>query len=911
MIDLILCHQTADFDALGAAIGLSRLKTGSKIVLTGGAHPTVRNFLALYRDEFTPIEMRSVNPDIINSIAIVDTQKRERLGKAAEWLDLTNINSIAIYDHHLDLEPDIPATEKHIEEVGSITTFIVELLQKEAIHPTVFEATAMALGIHVDTGSLTFAGATPRDAKALAWLMELGANVQIIAKYVEPGLSTQLQELLQAALSKLETTTVKGYTIASILLLTDEFVPGLSSLAGRIIDLTDSDALLLGNQYSAKSRSHHSKLTVIGRSRLRETNLNELFETFGGGGHPQAAAMTIVTEDAVDLFQELVSQLQAQIPTPPTARDLMSSPVRTIRPQTTIEQAQRVLFRYGHSGLSVVDEGDRLVGIISRRDIDLALHHGFSHAPVKGYMSVNLKTITPDTLLPDIESLMVTYDVGRLPVLENGQLIGIVTRTDVLRQLHQDRTELQTTPHLSPALTSCLLPSFKQRLAQPLWELLDRIATEASQRGWNLYLVGGAVRDLLLSEANTKEELLQDIDLVVDGFHRAADDAAGVELATTIQKIYSQSRLSIHGEFQTAALLWHKDPVLGNLWLDIATARTEFYPYPAANPEVAASSIRQDLYRRDFTINALAVRLTLPKKGELSRKGDLLDFFGGLLDLRSRLVRVLHSNSFIEDPTRIYRAVRFAVRLGFRIEAQTETYIRYAIESGVYERLRLDGRIAPALTTRLRSELKYILQANYWQPALKLLADLGALQCLHRDLKLTPTLWWQVRCISHWLNYLDYDLNYQHWLMRLEILIAELPPEERGLVATNLQLPKESIQNLKQLERVETEILQQLPSCDRPSQIYCLLRQYKYSGLFLVAVRSPKPIRRMIWRYFTRLSSIQPLLDGNDLKNLGYKPGPIYKQILDRLVEATLDGIVITCDDAIEFIGKQYSIDKC
>lgn len=150
-------------------------------------------------------------------------------------------------------------------------------------------------------------------------------------------------------------------------------------------------------------------------------------------------------------------------------------------------------------------------------------------------------------------------------------------------------------------------------------------SSTSDRQGWNLYLVGGGVRDVLLAK-DDEPLLLQDIDLVVDGFHRAADDRAGVELAETIQETYPQARLSVHGEFQTAALLWHQDPILGNLWIDIATARTEFYPYPAANPEVEASSIRQDLYRRDFTINALAVRLTPPRKGEFSRKGDLLDF---------------------------------------------------------------------------------------------------------------------------------------------------------------------------------------------------------------------------------------------------------------------------------------------
>ncbi|HHP7230204.1 MAG TPA: CBS domain-containing protein [Xenococcaceae cyanobacterium] len=901
-MDLILCHQTADFDALGAAVGLSLLHKGAKIVLTGGAHPTVREFLALHRDEFPLLEMRSIDPQKIRSLYIPDTQKRDRLGKAATWLDLPNIKNILIYDHHDNLASDIPATEIEVEAVGAITTVLVELLQQQEVIPTAFEATAMALGIHVDTGSLTYDQTTSRDAKALAWLMEKGANVKIIAEYVEPGLSSQLQDLLQQALVELKTVEIRGYKITSVLLKTAEFVQGLSSLTSRLIDLTESDALLLGHEYQKKD-SH--KLTVIGRSHIRDTNLNQLFTSYGGGGHSQAAAMTTTTDQSETLFQQIVQELRSQIPEPPTARDLMSSPVRTIRPDTTIEQAQRILFRYGHSGLSVVDTAGTLVGVISRRDLDLALHHGFSHAPVTGYMTREVKTITPETTLPEIESIMVTYDVGRLPVLEKAELIGIVTRTDVLRQLHQEREASEVTSDQTPALTSCLLPTLKSRLAPPIWELLFQIATEAQNRGWNLYLVGGGVRDLLLTEAD-KPLLLQDIDLVVDGFHRAADDQAGVILANTIQEKYPQSRLSIHGEFQTAALLWHKDPVLGNLWLDIATARTEFYPYPAANPEVEASSIRQDLYRRDFTINALAIRLTSPRKRESSRKGDLLDFFGGLLDLRSRKIRVLHANSFIEDPTRIYRAVRFAVRLEFEIEPQTEVYIRYAIDSGVYERLRLSNQQAPALTTRLRAELKYILQSHYWKPALKLLSDLGALRCLHQDLKLSKKLWWEIRCVSRWLHYLDPDHKLEHWLIRLEILISALPTSEREIVATNLQLPKDSINRVKQLESIEHQVLAQLPNCQLPSQIYQLLHRYKQPDLILLAVRTSSQNRKIIWQYLTKFAKVQPILNGNDLKQLGYKPSPAYKQMLEDILFATLDHKITNRAEAEALIKAKY-----
>ena len=905
-MDIILCHQTVDFDALGSAIGLSRLKK-AKIVLTGGAHPAVKNFLALYRGEFDFAEMRSIHPETISTIYIVDTQKSDRLGTAAAWLTLPNVQRIEVFDHHLDAALDITATELHTEEVGAITTYITELLQQQQITLTPFEATAIALGIYVDTGSLTFEQTTPRDAKAIAWLLEQSANVAIIAEYNEPGLNHQLQELLKDALDNLQRTNVQGYTVASVLLQTDKFVAGLSTLTARLIELTESDVILLGHQYQ---KSKGQKLVVIGRSRLAETNLNQLFTPFGGGGHAQAASMSITTDQPQQIFQELLTQLASQIPQPPTARDLMSAPVRTIRPDTTIKEAQRTLLRYGHSGLSVVDESDRLVGIISRRDLDLAIHHGFDRSPVKGYMSRNLRTIALDTPLPEIQSVMVIYDVGRLPVLEAGELVGIVTRTDVLRQLHDQSSESQIDPKQA-SLTFHLLSTLQNRLEPAIWQLLQQVTKAAQERGWNLYLVGGGVRDVLLTSEG-QPLFLQDIDLVVDGYHRSTDDRAGVELASVIEQMYPQVSVTVHGEFQTAALTWHQDPVLGNLLMDIATARTEFYPYPAANPQVEASSIRQDLYRRDFTINALAVRLTPPKRGEFSRKGDLLDFFGGLLDLRSRQIRVLHANSFIEDPTRIYRAVRFAVRLGFTIEPQTEEYIRYAIDNQIYEQLRISDREAslegnrhPALTTRLRAELKYIFQSNYWQAALKLLAHLNALTCLDRDLSLTPTLNREIHLVSKWLVLFEPKVS-EHWLVRLETLIAHLSFKSRIIVAENLQLPKDSIERLQQLEIWETKLVSRLAKTHLDSQIYQLLRPYKFLQLILFAAKSELKNRRRIWHYITYLSQIKPLLNGNDLKTLGFKPGPLYKQILDDVLNKTLDHQISDRTMAIEYVKSKY-----
>lgn len=572
-----------------------------------------------------------------------------------------------------------------------------------------------------------------------------------------------------------------------------------------------------------------------------------------------------------------------------TARSMMSAPVRTILPQGTIAEAQGLLLRYGHSGLVVVNVAGLVVGMIARREIELALHHSFGPAAVGAYMTRSVRTIGPETTLPEIERLMATYDIGRLPVVEAGpngmQLVGIVTRTDVLRQ------------RSGQAVRSDACPPSIDRLAPPLQDLLAIAAQKAQERGWHLYLVGGGVRDLLLATGD-EPVMLSDLDLVVDGYHQSAESGAGMILGEALQALYPAARLEIHGKFQTAALLWHKDPVLDSLWVDIATARTEFYPYPAANPEVEASSIQQDLYRRDFTINALALRLTEPDAGEM------LDFFGGVEDLRSRRVRVLHANSFIEDPTRIYRGVRFAVRLGFEFDRQTESYIHHAIGSGIYQQV-IEKQVAPALQTRLKAELRYILQTPNWRGAIQQLARLNALTCIHPTLQLTPKLWQELRLMEYWLKRFDPDDRLIHWQMLLEILIAAIPAEQRSVVAQNLQMTADSIDRLGKLAAAETAIGAQLPNCRLPSQVVELLQGYDRGLLLLVGVRM-RSRRQVLRQYLSHWSQIKPLLNGKDLQTLGYKPGKAFKEILAVVLAATLDGEIRDQESAIGFVRERY-----
>ncbi len=910
-MDLILCHTTADFDTLGAAVGLACLHPGSRIVLTGGGHPAVRTFLALHRDEYPLIERRAVTVSMIRSITVVDTHQRSRVGAAAAWIEhaIAAQLPITIYDHHTESCPDMPG-EQYIEAVGATTTLVVEALRQanQSISPT--QATVMALGIHVDTGSLTFAQTTPRDAYALAWLMEQGANQETIAEAVEPGLSDTLQGLLSTALDTTDVQQIEGYTIGTVYLETANFVPGLSGLASHLMALLGLDSLLLAAAYTSKAQP---RLILISRTRPQTgMNCGALLQPYGGGGHVCAASANFTTHEPDTVFKQLCDAVIQAHSQSVTAQDVMSSPVRTIRPGTSVSDAQRILLRYGHSGLCVADDRGKLEGIISRRDIDLALHHGFSHAPVKGYMTLNLKTITPPTSLSEIQSLMVTYDVGRLPVLDGDQLVGIVTRTDVLRQMYPAQaidndvlTPLKTNVYQRLQTSLQVYPTALD--SQELWTLLTHITLAAQQRGWHLYLVGGAVRDLLMAPVGNQVSL-KDIDLVVDSFQSPVIEGAGVVLAQQLQQQYPEADLQVHGEFQTAALIWRARTDHAPLMIDIATARTEFYPYPAANPEVEPSSIRQDLYRRDFTINAMAIRLTAPQPGLL------LDFFGGYLDLQQRQVRVLHANSFIEDPTRIFRAVRFAVRLGFAIDAQTETFIRYAVDSGIYADLQTQKtkKRLPALQTRLKAELAYIFQADYWAQSLGLLDKLGALSCLHPSLSIDAQLWRQIHRVGRWrqrfAKEVGDDIGVAPWLMRLEVLLARV--EVRSQIATNLQLPLGSIQRLEQLASVESTLLERFKQAEppKPSVIYQTLALYDLPILLLVSVRHPQQIGTYVWHYITQLIHVRPPINGHHLKQLGYPPGPRYRQMLNALTYAVLDGKITSMTAAKDYLRNHYPL---
>jgi tRNA nucleotidyltransferase (CCA-adding enzyme) len=424
----------------------------------------------------------------------------------------------------------------------------------------------------------------------------------------------------------------------------------------------------------------------------------------------------------------------------------------------------------------------------------------------------------------------------------------------------------------------------KERFPERIHNLLMEFGKVGDELGYSVYAVGGFVRDLLLGVENF------DVDIVVEG--------DGIRLAEEFEKRFS-CRIRTHKKFGTAIIL-----LTDGLKVDVATARWEVYDSPAALPTVESASIKMDLYRRDFTINTLAVQLN-PKAF-----GELIDFFGGVKDIKEKAIRVLHNLSFVEDPTRVFRAIRFEQRFGFQIGKHTQNLMKNAMKVGFLERLS-GGRVL--------SELLLLLQEDDPFPALKRMRDFNLLHFLHPNLKLDEQaegLFEQIHHVISWFDLLFLEERYERWLIYFYGVIEFLKEEEIGelcqRLAMNDKMKKRVIDGKLHGDQALLQIFSWINTDRQPkrSEIYNVLDPLSTeSKLFMMAKTTQVVTRRYISLYFTQLKDTKPLLRGTDLIQMGVKSGPFIKKALNGLLEARLDEQVITRQDEMEYILKTQGLE--
>jgi tRNA nucleotidyltransferase (CCA-adding enzyme) len=827
-MDLILTHTNTDLDGLGAMVAAKRLYPRAQAAYAPQLNRNVKRFIRLHAESFGLRPLAEIDLSTISRLILVDTQDPGRVGiKLPEGLETV------IWDHH---PPFVPPAAGEVRPIGAATSLLVHALMREGVTLTPPEATAMLLGIYADTGQLTFPSTTPEDLEAAAFLLRQGGQLDTVGEFLETALSTRQQTLFKALLDHAERHALAGSHALLAGLDWDDDAPELSTLTAKLIDLTGADVTAIA---VSTPDGEGRRVQFLARSGLSGLDVRDLLAPWNPKGHPSAASAYAENLCMDEVLPILRQRLQALVRHEPTAKQLMSHPVRSLGFDVSVKEAAEQLSRFGHSALPVLHRG-KPQGVISRRDLDRAMAHGRGEASIQGMVARRVEAVAPETPLSEIQARMVSKDIGRLLVIDAGELVGIVTRSDVLRALYD--MEGPSNPHpLSGNLASRLRAAWP-----PDWaDLLDTVGALAGEA--RTYLVGGAVRDLLLGRANL------DVDLVVEG------DAIAMARAFAER---TSGALKTHEAFGTA----HVELPDGKR-IEFATARIEHYPVAGGLPVIQAATLKQDLSRRDFTVNALAMQVGGPEHGQL------IDFFGGLDDLANGRLTILHPLSFIEDPTRILRAARFEQQLpGFRMDPQTEAFARHALASS-----RFDG----LSSARVKGELRRGFAHPPARPFAERLEELDAWRMLDPRLHLKRR---EIVAIAR----IDRTPlpESTRWLLLLGIILRPLEPARQERVLEAMHLSRQETQGLRACWEIDTVPLGDWLAMEADALARLLEDKPDLAISYLLVTLRTVPARRRIADYRSHLRGLAlERVDGNWLKGKGLPPGPRYAAILRELLD--------------------------
>ncbi|HXY55677.1 MAG TPA: CBS domain-containing protein [Nitrospirota bacterium] len=865
-MEVITSHTNADFDALASMVAAKKLYPGATLVFPGSQEKSMRDFFL--ESTFYAVEaerLRNVDIDSVTRLIIVDNRNPARLGKLAGALGRPGV-SVHIYDHHPPTEGDVRGELEIVEEIGATTTIMVELLRQKGIPITPLEATIFALGIYEETGSLTYVSTTDRDAQAVGYLISQGAQLNIVSDFISRELTAEQIAILNDLIKAATIYDINGVRVVIAAMATHHYVPDLANLAHKIRDMESLDVVFLVVQMGDKTH-------VIGRCRIPQVNAGEVLEGLGGGGHATAASAVARDMTYLQAKERLIDVLKHHIKPGPIASEIMTSPVKTIPFGSTIQEANEAMTRFSVNVLPVLSN-ERFRGTITREVVQKALFHGLAEQKVEEFMTTGGPVASPDMPMAQVERVMIEEHQRFIPVLDkSGLLVGAITRTDLLRSLHEERlAEFPEQEGLDLRSTRNIKGLIDERLPPEVCDALRAVGEVADEAGFSAYLVGGIVRDLFLRVANL------DVDIVVEG--------DGITFAGLLVKKVG-GRMKTHLKFGTAVI------VLPNgLKLDIATARLEYYESPAALPTVELSSIKKDLYRRDFTINTLAVRLNR------KRYGELIDFFGGLRDVKEKTIRVLHSLSFVEDPTRVLRAIRFEQRFAFRLSKHTQNLIKTAVNMKLFHKLTGE---------RIYTELVLMFSEAEPFKVLKRMKDFDLLKFLHPDLKSTPEtdrLFDSIAETLTWFRLLYLDIRIEKWFVYFLGLLDRLKDTAVEETLERLAVPsriRERVQHARERYRGVLYVFYKETDLP-PSRVYDLLAPLDVEAILVVMAKARQDVaKKYISLYLTHLRNVKVMLTGDDLKALGIPPGPLYRKLLTELLDAKLDGLVRNREEEIDF----------
>lgn len=867
-MQLITSHLNTDFDSIASMIAIQKLYPDAVICPPGSMNRRVKSFMSRYGHTWSIQKPSKIKIDEVTLMVVVDARARHRIGPFVALAGKNDVR-VHIYDHHPPTIDDIPAEKMLYEPIGSTTTIIVEQICKERIRVSPEEATLFSMGIYEDTGALTYEATTDRDIVAVARLRQMGANMSMIMSRLDAAMPPRDRKMLDDLAENAEESYINGAKVVFTWSESEEYFEGLAILVHKLRDTFDSHVTIVAVRCGKKT-------CVVVRSAPEVLNVKDFLTPYGGSGHVQAGSATLPEMEPLELLEEFRARLNEMIKPMITAECVMTSPVLAMSPDALVQEAHRTMLRFGHKSLPVVNQGE-VMGIMTRNDLDKAHLHGFDRARIRDFMTEGVIVISSEASVNEAHRLMAIYGFEHLPVMKNGQLAGIITRADLVRSLFQYQTyrtpdekdidsELLWTENIAELLENTLSPKLK--------DLTKRIGKRAQELGMKAYIVGGGVRDMLSGNA------IVDIDITVEG-----------NAATFVQNWNEPGcRSTVHGHYKTGTIIFPDGSKV-----DIATARREFYEYAAAMPEVSSDSLKQDLGRRDFSINAMAVSLSEDDWGTL------IDFYGGRRDLKDGLLRVLHNLSFVEDPSRILRGVRIEQRLGMRFEDNTMRLIRSVVKGGLLT--KLSGQ-------RIRMEFE--IDFNERLP-LKIMArslELGILEVLFPGIRVGKAVLKKIGRIQKLLpltKKTSVKFRGMEWLAYMAALLSDSPNNVQGTTMDRLNLTPDEREIITTCLSASVDVEQFISSqkTHKNSSVYLFLRKYGFVPLFYcMATAKLHQTRRWIARHMLSFITMKGKLNGDDLLKMGYKPGKWLGELLEAIKLGRMDGSIKTREDELHYLDN-------
>lgn len=426
-MNIIVGHANMDLDCIGSIVLAKYMFPDYVPVKSYLVHPVARNLMNLYEKRLGFATTADLKGQHVERMVVVDTRTVDRIAEYVRGIEEPGDIEYEVFDHHPAGCNDIPGATIHERAFGANTTQLGLELISRGITIAPEDATIALTGIYADTGNFTHDNVTSEDFEVAAFLLAQGASLKLVKDFLVPLKQKQQIVLFHEILNILEKRSIRGHQVQTCYLELDDEAQGLGAVIEQVFEVENLE-MLFGFFFFRKK----AKLLIIARNNDSRVCLNEILSDFGGGGHKQAASATIKTEEGTLLAEGIIAYLDRILAPAITARQIMTETVVVLNPDISLMEASKILESVSHTGAPVVDENRNLIGFLTLRDIMSGRKGNQMHVPVRTYMTKNIVSATPGTTVRELSEVLFEHNIGHIPIVDSDQVVGIVTRADIL-----------------------------------------------------------------------------------------------------------------------------------------------------------------------------------------------------------------------------------------------------------------------------------------------------------------------------------------------------------------------------------------------------------------------------------------------------------------------------------------------